>query len=169
VPGPFVLDLVRRETSPAVPPVVPPAGGFCGIDAPLAPATAPAALAGRSLFFDGVRADGTLFLVYADMQATLQLRAPAGVSWNSTQTPTLLWAFRPRRWLNRKEVDEADSMPWDGGARAIVIDVDRHPVLYGAIRNRLAGRSTLYGDLNSNGSIDPSDRELVLGTGSTTD
>jgi hypothetical protein len=164
IPGPFVVDLVQNLTVPKLPSVPGVQGGYCGIDAPLAPATPPAALAGRSLFFDGVRADGVRFLLLANMQATLRVRAVPAAGWRGDETPELLWGMRPRRWLNRNEIDSADSELLDG-ARAIVIDVDRHPLLYARIRARLAGRSGLYPDSNMNQRIDPAERLRELGIG----
>ena len=164
--GPFVVDLVARSSTPAIPPVRDlPTGGFCGIDAPLTAASVPPALLGRSLFFDGTRADGALFILYADMKATLRLRAKREQRWDDTlDKHTLLWAFRPRRWLQRRELDMADSIAWDGQMHAVVIDVDRHPLLYTAIRKRLAGESALYVDRESNGVLDQDDLEVGLGS-----
>jgi hypothetical protein len=167
VEGPFVIDLVDSALAPPAFSVPDVPGGYCGLDAPLVPAQAPPALAGRSLFFDGVRADGTLFLLYADMQATLKLRARPGVSWSASaeqEQPQFLWAFRPRRWLTKAEVDAADSEPF-AGARAIVIDIDRHPLLYAKVRARLAGKSALYPDLDHDGLLEPNERARTLGDG----
>jgi hypothetical protein len=109
------------------------------MDAPLAPATN-AALAGRSLFFDGTRADGTFFIVYADMTGTLKLRATANQTWQGMDTPPqFFWALRPRRWLLKSELDGADTTPDATHTRAVVIDANRHPALFLAIRSRLAG------------------------------
>jgi len=155
--GPFTVDLVTQSTDPPLPPVTPPEGGFCRLRAPLAPANDSAALAGRSIFFSGVRADGTRFVVYANMIATLRLRNHGEAIWDGSDTPRYLWAMRPHRWLARSELQGLDTVAWDDD-RAIVIDVDRHPLLYWAIRRRLAGRSTLYADLNENGQIDPDER-----------
>jgi len=159
VEGPFAVDLLESRTLPAIPAVPAVEGGYCGIDAELTPGPR-----GRSLLFDGVRADGTPFLLYANMQGTLRLRARAGSVWNALETPHLLWAFRPRRWLTASEIDSAESDPFDG-ARAIVIDLDRHPLLYGRIRARLAGNSRLYPDLNENGRLDSDERLRLLGEG----
>jgi len=167
VRGPFVLDLVAQRSVPAIPSVQVPETGFCGIDAPLRAARAPAALAGRSLFFDGVREDGALFIVYADMKATLRLRAKRDVRWGARSDEAemaLLWAFRPRRWLRQHEVELADATPWDDQMRAVVIDVDRHPALFLAIRRRLAGESTLYADREPDGTLDPADLPIGLGS-----
>jgi hypothetical protein len=167
VEGPFVIDLVGSDLPPPAFSVPDVEGGYCGIDAPLVPARARPELAGRSLLFDGVRADGTPFLLYADMQATLKLRTRPGVSWSANaeqQEPQFLWAFRPRRWLTKAEVDGADSEPF-AGARAVVIDVDRHPLLYAAVRARLAGRSALYPDLDHDGLLEPNERARTLGDG----
>lgn len=163
VSGPFVVDLVEKRTEPPIPSVSAPPGGFCGIDAPLAPARRPGTLAGRSLFFDGQRADGTFFLLYADMEGTLRLRTANDASWSGDEA--LLWAFRPRRWLTREELDTATATPRAGSSPAIVIDVDRYPLLYRAIRARLAGRSTLYADVNGNGVLDIEDRASTRGLG----
>lgn len=166
VKGPFVVDLVAGTTAPRIPPVDVPAGGFCGLDAPLGPATEPPELAGRSLFFDGVRSDGTVFVLYADVAAVLRVRRREGFVWSAESTPAVLWALRPRRWLTRRELDTADTMPWDGGTRAVVIDVNRHPLLLASVRRRLAGKSTFFSDLNRNGALDSEDRSAVVGDGS---
>lgn len=163
VTEPIVVDLIEKRTNPPLPEIPDVEGGYCGIEAKLAPARREANLVGRSLFFSGTRADGTRFLLYADVQATLRLRAPS-VTPMSGKTPNLIWAMRPRRWLNKAEVDSADSELFDG-ERTVVIDVDRHPLLYAAIRTRLAGRSALYPDLNDNGVLDADERtsELMIG------
>jgi hypothetical protein len=167
VSGPFVVDLKVPATMPKIPAVEEPRhGGFCGIDAPLAPAQAPAALAGKSLFFDGFRADGAFFLLYANMVATLRVRPRPGVVWSGRDMPAVLWAMRPRRWLGALELAGAETSPWDGRPRAIIIDINRHPALYLAVRARLAGRSTLYVDKNRNGVLDPDERlNAIVGDG----
>lgn len=163
LPGPFVVDLLGQRTMPELPPIPEVEGGYCGIDAPLAPAQRQGTLLGRSLFFDGVRADGTRFLLYANMRAVLRLRAKYARPL-TTETPNLLWGLRPRRWLSTAEVDTAESDLFDG-ARTVVIDADRHPLLYRKIRARLAGRSALYPDRNENRVIDTDERatELMFG------
>lgn len=167
VPGPMLVDLVTGRVDPELPDVEVPEGGFCGLDAPLTPARAPASLTGRSLFFSGLRSDGTLFLVYADMACTLRLRAGSGVVWDTETAPSLIWAFRPRRWLGSSELDASDSAPLVQDRRVIVIDVDRHPRLYVAIQNRMGERSSLYADLNGNARLDPDERDTdnLLGQG----
>jgi hypothetical protein len=165
-PGPFVVDLKRKTTTPEIPPIPATVGGYCGIDAPLAPAQAPANLAGRSLFFDGFRADGTFFIVYANMVGTLRLRAKPGATWQGMAEPPLFfWALRPRRWLAPSELNEADVMPYGDHQRAVVIDADRHTVLFLAIRSRLAGLSKLYVDVDGDGVFDDPDRTAEVGEG----
>lgn len=164
--GPFVVDLKDRSTSPAIPEITVAKGGFCGLDAPLAPAKRPAAVAGRSLLFDGTRADGTFFVVLADMTGTLRLRAPQGRSWQGNDVPPkFFWALRPRRWLAEAELADVEPTPDATHTRAIVIDADRHPSLYLAIRARLAGLSTLYADVDGDGVFTDSDRAGVVGEG----
>lgn len=164
--GPFVVDLKEKTTTPELPIIDGTPSGYCGIDAPLAPASSPAALVGKSVFFDGYRADGTFFLVYANMVGTLRLRATPGTAWQGTSKPPLFfWALRPRRWLAPSELDSAEVTAYDTHQRAIVIDVDRHPALYLAIRMRLAGVSTLYADANGDGVFDDADRKAVVGLG----
>jgi hypothetical protein len=166
VPGPFVVDLKVPRAMPKIATVQAPPGGFCGLDAPLAPAQAPAALSGKSLFFDGFRSDGVFFLLYANMAATLRMRPRPGVVWSGKDTPAVLWAMRPRRWLHAAELAGAETSPWDGRPRAIIIDINRHPALYLAVRARLAGRSTLYFDKNGNGLLDPEERvNAIIGEG----
>jgi hypothetical protein len=164
--GPFMIDLLHGGTSPAIPEVLVPESGFCGLDAPLSPALAPARLAGRSVYFDGVRADGTPFRIYANVQATLRVRARAGVSWNPRpeQNGSVFWALRPKRWLEPGELNALNAdTPDDGGK--LVIDIARHPGLLRLIRSRLAGSSTLYGDLDADRVFDTEDRDAVIGDG----
>jgi hypothetical protein len=163
--GPFIIDLIHGGTSPIIPEVLVPPGGFCGFDAPLAPATRPARLVGRSVYFDGVRADGTPFHVYANLQATLRVRARPGVSWNPRPEPksSVFWALRPRRWVDSGELDALSAA--DDGSGNLVIDVERHPLLLRALRSRLAGSSTLYDDVDADNVFDPQDRDAVIGDG----
>ena len=166
VPGPFIVDLKKKTTTPEIPPISDTPGGYCGIDAPLAPAMAPAALAGRSVFFDGYRADGTYFIVYANMSATLRMRAKPGATWKGQEPPPLFfWALRPRRWLMPIELNMVEPMPYDDHLRAVVIDAEHHPALFSAIRKRLAGVSTLYADANGDGVFDDPDRAAEVGEG----
>jgi hypothetical protein len=168
VPGPFVLDLVAQTFEPAPAPAAVPPGGFCGVDAPLEAAKRPAWLAGSSLLYSGVRADGVPFLLFASVAGTLKLRARPGMSWprdrvegsGETGSAHLFWAFRPHRWITPRELDAMEPYVYGDGRRIILIDVDRAPLLYRAIVSRLAGRSGLYEDANGDGRIDP--RELTL-------
>ncbi|MGC4087873.1 MAG: hypothetical protein QM756_08250 [Polyangiaceae bacterium] len=164
VAGPFVIDLIAGTTLPRIPAIASIDGGYCGLEAPLAPAQRPPALVGRSLLFRGERADGTRILLFSNMSATLRVRINLSVGSVDDPTPHLLWAFRPRRWLTAEEVDAAESELLDG-VRTIVIDVDRHPLLYLRVRSRLAGRSSLFFDANDNGSIDPDERLSARGQG----
>jgi hypothetical protein len=164
--GPFVVDLKKKTNTPEIPPINDTPGGYCGIDAPLAPAMAPAALAGRSVFFDGYRADGTFFIVYANMIGTLKMRAKPGATWEGQEPPPLFfWALRPRRWLMPIELNMVEPMPYDDHLRAVVIDAEHHPALFFAIRKRLAGVSTLYADANGDGVFDDPDRAAEVGEG----
>ncbi|HEX3854133.1 MAG TPA: hypothetical protein VHW01_24385 [Polyangiaceae bacterium] len=166
VPGPFIVDLKKKTTTPDIPGIADTPGGYCGIDAPLAPAMAPASLAGRSVFFDGYRADGTFFIVYANMTATLRMRAKPGATWMGQEPPPLFfWALRPRRWLMPLELNMVEPMPYDDHLRAVVIDAEHHPGLFSAIRRRLAGVSTLYADANGDGVFDDPDRAAEVGEG----
>jgi hypothetical protein len=163
--GPFVVDLATNRIEPNLPMLPVPAGGVCGIDAVLAPAVAPAALAGRSIFFSGTRRDETRFLLFADMPGTLHLRPRNDSAWSVDHG--WLWALRPRRWLSPTELDESDSEVLASEGRVIVINVNRHPLLYKAIRSRLAGRSSLHLDLNDNFVLDDDERsgDAVIGVG----
>jgi len=163
--GPFMVDLIHGGTSPTIPEVQVPPGGFCGFEAPLAPATEPARLAGRSVYFDGVRLDGTPFRVYANLQATLRVRARPGMSWNPPpgSKHSVFWALRPRRWVDWDELNSLKAT--DDGSGNLVIDVERHPLLIRVVRSRLAGSSTLYDDVNADDVFDPLDRETVIGDG----
>ncbi len=169
VSGPFVVnlvgDLVGQGTSPPIPTVVEPPGGFCGFDAPLVPASAPAELAGRSIFFDGTRADGTPFVLYADIQATLRVRRHGSIVWDASDTPDVLWAFRPRRWLTRMALDQAKPTSADDPSVPLSIDLNRYPLLLTALRHRLAGKSSLFLDVNKNHQLDTDDRDSLVGDG----
>ena len=166
VPGPFVVDLKRHTTTPKIPDMEATSGGYCGIDAPLAPALAPAALAGRSVFFAGHRADGAFFIVYANMTATLRLRAKDGAKWEGMPNPPrFFWALHPRRWLLSTELNTADTTPYDNRLHAVVIDADHHPALFFALRARIAGISKMYADANANGVFDDADRQAEVGEG----
>jgi len=123
-------------------------------------------LAGRSVFFDGYRADGTFFIVYANMTGTLKMRAKPGATWLGQEPPPVFfWALRPRRWLMPIELNMALPMPYDDHLRAVVIDEEHHPALFIAIRKRLAGVSTLYADANGDGVFDDPDRAAEVGEG----
>jgi hypothetical protein len=143
-PGPFVIDLVSGETRPAIPVFDAPDGGVCGFDAPLGPARDVAELAGRSLFFSGVRDDGVRFLLFADMRATLSVRSRDGESWamRGLERP-LVWEMQPRRWARRADLSAAEPSAWAGDRRIIRIDANRHPLLYALIRARLGSESRL--------------------------
>ena len=158
IDGEYAVDLAQNTVEPPLPRVALPAAGFCGIDATLAPATTPPSLAGRSMFFSGLRTDGALFLMFADMPGTLRMRPRLDRVWPTDGKHGWLWALRPRRWLLPSELDTADSTPLDGIGNVIAIDVNRHPILYQAIRARVARRSTLHIDLNDNEQLDPNER-----------
>jgi hypothetical protein len=163
--GPFVVDLATNRIEPNLPTVPVPESGICGFDAELAPAVAPAALAGRSIFFSGTRSDDTRFLMFADMPGTIHMRPRTDSAWSTEHD--WLWALRPRRWLSPAELDASDSEALDGEGRVIVIDVNRHRLLYAAIQARLGGRSSLHLDLNDNFVLDDDERSggAVIGLG----
>jgi hypothetical protein len=164
--GPFVVDLLSGESRPALPDVDVPEGGFCGFDAPLSTVAHSAELAGRSLFFLGARADGVPFLVFSRMRAVLRARAAQGQTWGGNdQAIALLWAMRPRSWASSMELDGATVSPW-GTRRAIVIDIDRNPLLFALIRARLSGLSQVLLDRDGDGFLDPADRTSPIGVGS---
>jgi hypothetical protein len=162
-PGPIVVDLVTHKTaSLALPTVAIPPGGFCGLDAPLTTSAPNAALQGKSMLFSGLRNDGTLFILYAAMQGTLHMRPEPGVKWDASNASSVIWALRPRRWLAKAELDAETSEPLGTVLRIIVVDIDRHPVLYNAVRSRIGARSTLHTDLNDNHQLDDDERTSAL-------
>lgn len=166
--GPFVVDLIAGTSTPSLPVVDAPEGGFCSLAAPLAPAKRPASLTGRSLFFSGKRADGTPFLLFASASATLRVEARGDGAWARDDSEALLWAFRPRRWLDAMELDTAETDMAQPGL--IVIDANRHPLLYVAILSRLAGRSSLHSDINEDGVLQDDERSnawVGIGLGTT--
>ena len=162
IPGPVVVDLVTSNVEPALPSVPIPPGGFCGLDAPLTTAARDASMQGRSILFSGLRSDGTLFILYAAMAGTIHMRPEPGLIWDESNASSIIWALRPLRWLAPAELDAETSDPLGAVLRVVVIDVDRHPVLYNAIRSRIGARSTLHTDLNRNGVLDPIERTSAL-------
>lgn len=164
-PGPFVVDLTAHTVTPEIPGVAVPPGGVCGIDATLALAREPELLRGRSLLFSGERADGTLFVMVGAVPGTLRLRPTADGAFDQGQDDWL-WALRPRRWILPSELDGvrtdtgsaaaavSDAIDDADVASLIAINVNRHPLLYAAIRSRLAGRSTLHLDVDGDGDLD---------------
>jgi hypothetical protein len=165
--GPFLVDLIAGETRPALPEFTVPVGGLCGFEAPLAPARASAEFVGRSLLFSGVRADGVRFVLFANMRGTLRLRAGRDQSWGGGDDQSLLWAMRPRRWAAARELEAAETVDSDG-QRTLVIDADRHPLLWALIRARLAAQSRMFFDRDQDGVLDADERsEGQVGTGTT--
>lgn len=164
--GPIAVDLITGETRPPLGDVEVPEGGLCGFDAPLAPARDSAELQGRSLFFSGVRADGVPFLLFADVRATLRVRARASEAWGADGPLSLLWALQPRRWASTRELSDAMDQPYRGSGRIIVIDINSNPLLYAAVRSRLAARSTVFIDDDRDGFLDDTERTRDVGSGS---
>lgn len=167
-PGPFIVDLLAGETRPPLPRFEVPEGGLCGFEAPLAPARSSAEILGRSLWFSGTRADGVRFVLFADLRATLRGRATREQVWGGAEDQTLLWAMRPRRWAAARELDDAEATTSEG-RRTIVIDADRHPLLFAAIRTRLASQSALFFDRDGNGALDAEERSQGEIGAATTD
>jgi len=165
--GPFMVDLVAGETRPALPELGVPEGGLCGFDAPLAPGRSPELL-GRSLLFSGVRMDGVRFVLFANMRATLRVRPASGEAWGEAgDHQTLLWGMRPRRWAAAQELQN-ETASEAGGQRTLVIDADRHPLLWALIRARLASQSSMFLDRDGNGVLNAADRSAgEVGTGTT--
>ena len=167
--GPFVVDLLSGTTEPELPVLAVPAGGMCSFDAVLAPARDSAALGARSLYFAGTRADGVEFILFANIGATLRVRAPSDEEWGTDDNLRLLWAMRPRRWAAPMELDMSEPRVWNGGRRrTIVIDANRHPLLLSLIRARLASESSLFSDAGYDRALSESERGAeIIGTGST--
>jgi hypothetical protein len=68
------------------------------------------------------------------------------------------------------DLGAAAASPWGGWRRIVRIEVNRHPLLFAAIRARLAGESGLFLDRNGNGRLDAAERaEPTLGSGTTSD
>lgn len=167
--GPFIVDLLSGTTVPELPVFTAPAEGMCGFDAVLAPALDSAALGSRSLYFAGTRADGVEFMLFANVAATLRVRAPSGEEWGTDRNLRLLWAMRPRRWAGPMELDMTEPRVWNGGRRrTIVIDANRYPLLLSRIRARLASESALFRDVDYDRALGESERAgEIIGTGST--
>jgi hypothetical protein len=165
--GPFAVDLVAGTILPARPqPVTVDDPDICGLEAPLGEARHPAALAGKSVFFKGTRPDGVEFLLYASVQGTLRVRArgdlmhvpPGGAHW--------VWGMRPQHWVMKDELASAPTV-LIAGKPMVVIDIDRLPLVYDAIRRRIGGLSALYLDRNANHLLDADERtdSNVIGDG----
>jgi hypothetical protein len=167
--GPFVVDLRSGTTEPELPVFAVPESGMCGFDAVLAPARDSAALGARSLYFAGTRADGVQFVLFANVDATLRVRAASGQEWGADRNLRLLWAMRPRRWAAPMELAMSEPRLWDGGRRrTIVIDADRHPLLLSLIVARLASESSLFDDADHDRALGASERAgESIGTGSS--
>jgi hypothetical protein len=79
----------------------------------------------------------------------------------------VLWGMRPGGWaagLELLNVSASDA----GGPRTLVIDADRHPLLWALIRARLASQSGMFLDRDGNGVLDAADRSAgEVGTGTT--
>lgn len=164
-PGPFVVDLVTNEVNPEFPSVPLPPGGFCGLDAPLTTLGGDASMFGNSILFSGVRTDGTPFILYAAMPGTLRMRPVAGVAaWDENNASSVIWAIRPLRWLAPQELDAESPQPF-GNMQIIVIDMNRHPLLYNVIRSRIGARTTLHTDLNGDHKLDDNERKALIGQG----
>jgi hypothetical protein len=178
VDGPFTVDLTSGRVDPEIAPVSLPPGGFCGLDATLAPALGPRLLMGRSLLFSGQREDGTRFILVGDVPGTLRVRPMSEGAFDQGEHDWL-WALRPRRWLSPTELDGVnadmgtpvlavrDALTDASDTGLIVIHVNRHPLLYAAIRSRLAARSTLYLDENDNHELDEAELngDALIGSG----
>jgi hypothetical protein len=168
--GPFLVDLLAGETRPPLPELTVPEGGMCGFDAVLAPARSGADVAGRSLLFTGERADGVRFILFADLRATLRVRAVDAEAWGTGEERALVWGMRPRRWASPSELAAEQPSESTNGERTLVIDADRHPLLFASIRARLAGQSALFRDRDRNGVLDAEERSAgAIGTAQTDD
>lgn len=152
--GPFVLDLMSGRLEPELAPVDTPEAGFCSLAAPLYPVARPASLAGRSIFLSGTRSDGVRFLMYAAAEAELRLNARENSAWGAKDDEHFLWAFRPRRWLERRELEQSEINAESDGRGIVLIDSNRFPVLYQLILARISGTSDLYVDENRNSRLD---------------
>jgi hypothetical protein len=166
--GPFAVNLVTGEVNPDRPRPVPAGGEYCGLEAPLGEAVRPASIAGRSVFFHGRRTDGTEFYLFASVEGTLRVRARSGKMTVPAGGASWLWGLRPRRWTSRDEIDTLPTV-MQGDRNVVLINADRHPALFDAIRRRLGGLSALYDDANGNGLLDDDERtdENVIGDGSS--
>jgi hypothetical protein len=104
-------------------------------------------------------------MLYAAMPGTLHMLPSAGVtSWNEKNASSVIWALRPHRWLAPQELDAETPEPF-GNRQLILIDANRHPLLYAAIRNRIGARATLYTDVNRDGKLDDTERQSLIGEG----
>lgn len=167
-PGPFLADLVAGTLSPQPPPLAA-TGSYCRLEAPLAAASRPAALAGRSVLLHGRRADGVEVLLYAALSGTLRANARVGALEVSAEGVRWLWGLRPARWVERNELAAAPRTSLRDGRRFVVLDADRLPLLLEQVRRRLGGASTVYNDADGDGRLSPTERaeENIVADGST--
>jgi hypothetical protein len=164
--GPFVVDLVSGKATPDFPAVAIPAGGFCGLDALLATGASDPVMQGKSVLLSGVRTDGTLFILYAAMTGSIKMRPyPSNTVWDESNAGSVIWALRPTRWLTRSEVNAEPAEPLGTRRSVIAIDVNRHPMLYEAIRSRIGSRSSLNTDLDGDHQLGPDEETAFIGVG----
>jgi len=88
----------------------------------------------------------------------LKLHARNDVPWDESLSHPVLWAMRPRRWLGRSELSGVPPIVLADGRSMVVIDADRHPLLFTTLLSRIAGRSSLHLDANDNGTLDDTER-----------
>jgi hypothetical protein len=160
------VDLVSGQTTPDFGKIPLPIGGFCGFDAWLTTDASDTVMQGKSVLLSGVRSDGTVFILYAAMPGTIKMRPyPTDTVWDASNAQSVIWALRPSRWVTQTELDAEPTDALGTKRRVIPIDVNRHRVLYDAIRKRLGSRSTLNADPNENRQLDPDEQDMFIGVG----
>jgi hypothetical protein len=76
--------------------------------------------------------------------------------------------MQPRRWASLMELGAAQDFPWAGMRRIILIDINRNPLLYAAIRARIAGFSGVFIDRDGDRFLDANERtQSPVGNGNT--
>ena len=166
-PGPLAIDLVAGTVYPARPAPRRARGAYCGLEAPLGEARRPAEIAGASVFFKARRRDGVEVLLFASVRGTLRVVGRGAAMTVPDDGARWVWGMRPAQWVMGSEVDTLTPVLVNGRP-IVVIDADRLPLLFEAIRARLGGVSALFLDEDGDGRLDVEERrpDNVIGDGS---
>ena len=170
VPAPLAAELVASRMLPALPELEALATSYCRVelrfhdlDADGLPG-APADLPGRSILVRGVRADGVAFEIAADVRDAFRLDAEDMPFQIATGDGGLLVAFAMDEWLDATALEAAEVGTRDGEPFVTIDEASNGP-LYAAFRDAVRESARLFRDQDSDGHLDASEKEHVLGIG----